>query len=572
MAHLSVSLLGPFQVTLDGAPVTAFESDKVRALLAYLAVEADRPQSRDKLAGLLWPNRTDRDARSNLRYALSNLRKAIGDRPTVDARGTAPPFLRVSRQTIQFNGDSGSWVDVTAFANLLESPTQTVRELEGAVDLYRGEFLEGFSLGDSVPFEEWVLFKREYMCRRLLYALHRLAATYERHGEYERALPYAWRQVELEPWQEKTHRQLMRLLALNGQRGAALVQYEACRRALAEELDVEPAPETTRLYAQIRDGGAGFGQVRDQAGAREVAQTPSASLPPAQVRQPGWRTVGLKLTLIGSGLLLLIVAIIQAIMFFGMASSEKSVPPPGNIVAPPEGKIVRLCEDVRPPQICVYETRTGQLVQVTDDLEFSEIDALAWSSDGQQIVFDAGSALGSTQPRGRNLYVINADGTGLRQLTAGATSDRVPVWSPDGEWIAFVRDGKLWIVRPDGSEPRRLFRELDEPCIGDLTWSPNSQQIAFVVHECTPAFLPKEVWVVNGDGTEPRMLYTFKRPLDDVNVYWDRDGRGIACVQLYGGEETGLLLISADGIGEPYLIDEVPFWWASNYWPQWRRE
>jgi len=80
MAHLSLSLLGPFQASLDGEPVTDFESTKVRALLAYLAVEANRPHRRDVLAGLLWPDWPDRDALSNLRYALSNLRQVIGDR------------------------------------------------------------------------------------------------------------------------------------------------------------------------------------------------------------------------------------------------------------------------------------------------------------------------------------------------------------------------------------------------------------------------------------------------------------------------------------------------------------
>ena len=97
MAHLSLSLLGPFRVTLDGEPVTDFESTKVRALLAYLAVEADRTHRRDVLAGLLWPDWPDRDALSNLRYALSNLRQVIGDRTA------EPPFLLITRNTLQFN-------------------------------------------------------------------------------------------------------------------------------------------------------------------------------------------------------------------------------------------------------------------------------------------------------------------------------------------------------------------------------------------------------------------------------------------------------------------------------------
>src|SRR4030066_92077 len=97
MAHLSLSMLGPFQATLDGRPVTGFESNKVRALLAYLAVEADRPHSRPALAGLLWPDYPDRSALNNLRSALANLRQAIGD------QAAQPPFLIVNRDIIQFN-------------------------------------------------------------------------------------------------------------------------------------------------------------------------------------------------------------------------------------------------------------------------------------------------------------------------------------------------------------------------------------------------------------------------------------------------------------------------------------
>jgi DNA-binding SARP family transcriptional activator len=251
MARLSARLLGPFQVTLDGKPVTGLRSDKVRALLAYLAVEAERPHRREKLAGLLWPDWPERSARASLRRALANLRQVIGDREAM------PPFLHISRQTIQFDSASDAWIDVTAFIHLLEARgplQQTIRQLEEAVELYRGSFLEGFSIGDSPAFEEWALINRERLHRLVMEALHNLAGCHEELGEYERALQHAWRQVDLDPWREKAHRQLMRLLALSGQRGAALAQYETCRRLLSEELGVEPAEETTRLYEQIRDG------------------------------------------------------------------------------------------------------------------------------------------------------------------------------------------------------------------------------------------------------------------------------------------------------------------------------
>jgi len=259
MPRLSLSLLGPFQATLDGEPVTTFESDKVRALLAYLAVEADRPHRREKLAGLLWPERPERNARQNLSQALFNLRRAIGDR---DAE---PSFLLVTHQAIQFNRASDHWLDVTAFEALLaaceahphrrlEACGSCADRLQRAAALYRGAFLEGFSLGDSPAFEEWALLEGERFHRLALEVLRDLARCHERRGEYEPAIQYARRGVDLAPWQEETHRQLMRLLALRGQRGAALAQYESCRCILAEELDVEPELETRLLYERIRDG------------------------------------------------------------------------------------------------------------------------------------------------------------------------------------------------------------------------------------------------------------------------------------------------------------------------------
>jgi DNA-binding SARP family transcriptional activator/predicted ATPase len=251
MARLSVRLLGPLQVILDGELVTGFESDKVRALLAYLVFGTERPHRREKLAGLLWPDWPERSARTNLRRALANLRQVISDHQAT------LPFLHISRQTIQFNSASDAWIDVAAFTDLLQAKglsQQTIHRLEQAVELYRGDFLEGFSVGDSPAFEEWVLLNRERLRRLVIEAFHRLAECHEQYGEYERGLEHAWRQVELDPWRENAHRQLMRLLALSDQRGAALAQYETCRRLLAEELGVEPAAETTRLYEQIRDG------------------------------------------------------------------------------------------------------------------------------------------------------------------------------------------------------------------------------------------------------------------------------------------------------------------------------
>ena len=256
MAHLTIRLLGPVQIALDGEPVTGFDSEKARALLAYLATEPDRPHRREVLAEMLWPGRPEGAARANLRHTLAGLRRVLEDQTG------RPPVLLPARHTITFNGASDAWIDVAAFSALLpaqqaNSPLAdppTVQHLEDAVQLYRGAFLEDLSLADSAAFEEWRVLRHEQFNRLVLDALRRLAESYERHGEYEQALAHARRHVDVEAWDEAAHRQVMRLLALTGQRTAALAQYEACRALLADELGIEPESETIQLCQRIRDG------------------------------------------------------------------------------------------------------------------------------------------------------------------------------------------------------------------------------------------------------------------------------------------------------------------------------
>jgi len=247
MNRLAIRLLGAFEVTLNEQPLTCFESDKVRALLIYLATERQQPHRRDHLAGLLWPEHPDQNARTILRHTLANLRKTIGD------RGANPPFLDISRQTIQFNTHKGIWVDVHTLSQILDGGDTDLGSLKRAVDLYRGNFLEGFHLEGCLAFQEWGALKREELARKMTTALDRLIQGHESRREFERAIPFARRLVDLEPWDEKSHRRLMRLLAFSDQRTAALNQFENCKRSLAAELDIGPSLKTINLYERIRD-------------------------------------------------------------------------------------------------------------------------------------------------------------------------------------------------------------------------------------------------------------------------------------------------------------------------------
>ena len=252
----SLSLLGAFDARLDEKPIKEFESSKVRALLAYLVVEADKPHSRDKLAGMFWGELSDETANKNLRQALSNLRKAIRD------EDSDSPLLTVTSASIQADGNAG-WLDTRAFASLLretdshphrklETCPACARRMEEALALYRGAFLEGFFLKESDSFQDWIVIHRERFHQLAADALHALIAYHKRRGEIKQAIVHAQRLAALDPWREETHAALIELLARDNQRSAALKQYETCRSVLEKELGVEPQAETTRLYESIR--------------------------------------------------------------------------------------------------------------------------------------------------------------------------------------------------------------------------------------------------------------------------------------------------------------------------------
>ena len=232
--------------------MTDFKSNKVRALLAYLAVEADRPHRREALAGLLWPDWPDRDALSNLRYALASLRRTLGDHTA------EPPFLLITPHTIQFNPASDHWLDVAELERQIADSRWRMQPMAqstvSAQSLYRGSFLPGFSIGGAAPFEEWALLRREQISLQVMSLLGNLAAYHEARGDYPAAQAYARQQIALEPWSEEAHRTLMRVLTLDGQRSAALHQYCTCRDLLRDELGVEPTEETVALYEAIRAG------------------------------------------------------------------------------------------------------------------------------------------------------------------------------------------------------------------------------------------------------------------------------------------------------------------------------
>jgi DNA-binding SARP family transcriptional activator/tetratricopeptide (TPR) repeat protein len=259
---LNVALLGPPHIEYDGRPVH-FDTRKAVALLALVSM-SEQPLSRDRLAVMLWPDSDDERARGALRRTVSVTAAGVGD------------ALVVSRTTIALD-ESKVGVDAVQFRRLLTAGD--AGSLGKACALYRGDFLTGFAVRDSPDFDDWQNSTADDLRQRLSTALEVLVAARVAEGELDEALELARRWVALDLLHEPAQQATIRVLAMTGQRSAALRQYRECVRALADELGVAPLRETTALYDDVRSGRlAGFTRPAPLAVRPAVSALPPAEL------------------------------------------------------------------------------------------------------------------------------------------------------------------------------------------------------------------------------------------------------------------------------------------------------
>lgn len=246
---LQVHLLGGFAARIDGKPTQGFESQKVRALLAYLACHRSQPLGRTSLAALLWGDRPDTSARRNLRQALHNLR-------TVIAEHCEPAEVLVSTSDqVRLHPQLDCAVDCEAFEEAhrlgvrLGGPD--LHRLRVAARLYIGEFLPSFFLQHCPEFETWLITMQERLREAAIETFSTLAESHLGRGEFHLGIQFARRLLAIEPMSEGAHRTLMRLYSLSGRTSKALELYERLSSLLQEELGVEPLQETIALYESI---------------------------------------------------------------------------------------------------------------------------------------------------------------------------------------------------------------------------------------------------------------------------------------------------------------------------------
>jgi DNA-binding SARP family transcriptional activator len=250
VSAVRVSLFGKFDVEYGGQSVAGMEARKVQELFSHLLLYRDRPHPRETLAGLLWGDATTSRSRKYLRQALWQLQAAFEPRP---GKGS-PQVLLLDPEWVQINPAAALWLDVAVFEQASAQVqgiaghalgAQHAGVLRDAVELYRGDLLEGW-------YQDWCVYERERLQTMFLAMLDKLVGYSEAHHEYEAGLSYGTRVLCYDGAHERTHRRLMRLHYLAGNRSAALRQYETCVAALDQELGVKPARRTVALYEQIR--------------------------------------------------------------------------------------------------------------------------------------------------------------------------------------------------------------------------------------------------------------------------------------------------------------------------------
>jgi DNA-binding SARP family transcriptional activator len=267
MSAVKFFLFGKFCFEVDGKLIHKIEPHKAEELLGFLLLNREKPHSREKLADLLWGDISQDQASNYLRKALWQLQSAL------DHCGLSKKnLLLVEAEWLQVNPHFELWLDTAIFEDAFKQ-TQGIlgRELheaqaqiiQGAVEIYQGELLDGW-------YQDWCLFERERLQHQYLALLDKLMDYCEVHQQYEEGLLHGEKVLRYDHAREHTHRRLMRLYYLSGNRTAALRQYRKCVDTLREELDVEPAQRTRQLFDLIRADKLENPQLQNENGGKSL--------------------------------------------------------------------------------------------------------------------------------------------------------------------------------------------------------------------------------------------------------------------------------------------------------------
>ncbi|MGH7480988.1 MAG: BTAD domain-containing putative transcriptional regulator [Longimicrobiales bacterium] len=268
---ISLRLLGGLALEGDEGPLTGPAAQRHRrALLALLATSRSRGVSRDRLLAYLWPESDSLHARNLLKQAVHVLRQALGE-----------GAIRSVGDELRLDPDAVA-CDVAAFNDALASD-----DLERAVGLYSGAFLDGFYLTGSQEFERWVEAERERLRRAYGAALETLAENAEASGDRLGAIQWWHRLAAEEPYNSRIALRLMQALDAAGDRAGAIQHAQVHAALLREEFDAEPDPDIAALAGRLRSEPVPRGHRREEPAASvenvQTSLTIDAPLAPGPV-------------------------------------------------------------------------------------------------------------------------------------------------------------------------------------------------------------------------------------------------------------------------------------------------
>jgi DNA-binding SARP family transcriptional activator len=248
--QLTIQLLGRFAIRRNGHLVPHTDGLKVQELFSYLLLNRARPHNRETLAGVLWGGGRADQSRKYLRQTLWQLQSSLAREPAT----CGTDILVVDSGWVHINLNADMSVDVMELEHAFdlirdvagqEFSDETAAAVKSAISLYQGDLLEGW-------YQDWCLLERERLQVIYLILLDKLMDYCEHRHEYEHGIAYGHQILLVDRARERTHRRLMRLYALAGDRTAAMRQFDRCVEALADDLDVEPSQRTNDLFARIR--------------------------------------------------------------------------------------------------------------------------------------------------------------------------------------------------------------------------------------------------------------------------------------------------------------------------------
>lgn len=485
MSSFHVRLLGGFAVEDPSGEITrSLSQRRAEAVLAILAVAGALGCTRERLIGLLWPEKDEATARHNLRDALYAIRSALG-RAAIPGTG----------QTLHLD-PAVVTSDVRGFRQALETD-----RLADAVAVYRGPLLDGFHLEDALEFERWLERERSKLHRERQGAAKQLAQEAEASGRWEVAAEWWGRAVALDRYDSRLVARRIEALARAGDLANAVLEGEAHMQLLRSELDLEADPAFREALERIRRGelapDPGPGATRGGASEEKAGPVPPNVPDPdgtprmepltrpgeAGGGERGARRTGVAAAVTASAVLVVIIA-----------------------------------------ALVVDRGRTGfRLVDPVQVTTATGVESSAsWSPDGRTLAY------ASTQGGDSDIWVTQP-GTeeAVNRTPDNAWEDTHPRWSPDGRWIAFFseRSGGGYFVMPAlGGTPRRVASwPPDGPYPGPPAWSPDGEELAFARGQTGVPWIE----IVTVGSGESRRVVLPTRPRSDVvaDLSWSPNDR-----------------------------------------------